>query len=140
MVDWYDTDTEPINIGFNCCEKKMSFASGMYFNPNCLRYPFPAFVNACVFFFSRVKYAFDYTNATADRNTGFAIYGMAQACLETRLQSHHIVLLLLITNCYTHVLYVIYTNTVCDCICKYVTCTDMHVKHLAVLSLRPCRD
>ncbi|CAL1168147.1 unnamed protein product [Cladocopium goreaui] len=45
-------------------------------------YPFPAFVNACVFFFSRVKYAFDYTNATAARNTGFAIYGMAQACLE----------------------------------------------------------
>jgi len=45
-------------------------------------YPFPAFVNALVFFSARIKYAFDYTNSTDARNTGFALFGMAQACLE----------------------------------------------------------
>mmetsp|Transcript_9131 Transcript_9131/g.21938 ORF Transcript_9131/g.21938 Transcript_9131/m.21938 type:complete len:215 (+) Transcript_9131:105-749(+) len=45
-------------------------------------YPFPAFFNACVFFFSRVKFAKDYTKATGARQAGFALYGMAQACME----------------------------------------------------------
>lgn len=39
-------------------------------------------MNACVFFFARLKYAVDYTHATDSRSSGFAIYGMAQACLE----------------------------------------------------------
>ncbi|CAK9029552.1 Uncharacterized protein SCF082_LOCUS18841 [Durusdinium trenchii] len=47
-------------------------------------YPFPVFMNACVFFLARAKYAFDYTASTDARTAGFAVFGMAQACLEAQ--------------------------------------------------------
>lgn len=41
-------------------------------------------MNACVFFLARAKYAFDYTASTDARTAGFAVFGMAQACLEAQ--------------------------------------------------------
>ncbi|CAJ1364139.1 unnamed protein product [Effrenium voratum] len=56
-----------------------------YLLANGFVYPFPAFLNACVFFVTRVKYAVDYTKATDARAGAFALYGMAQACMEGML-------------------------------------------------------
>eukprot|EP00439_Symbiodinium_sp_Y106_P055377 s232_g7.t1 len=49
-----------------------------YLFANGFVYPFPAFVNACVFLFARVKYARDYTVSTEARQGGFMLYGFAQ--------------------------------------------------------------
>eukprot|EP00913_Durusdinium_trenchii_P008733 g8201.t1 len=46
-------------------------------------YPFPVFMNACVFFLARAKYAFDYTASTDARTAGFAVFGMAQALVTS---------------------------------------------------------